>query len=445
MAPRDTPYGTTPSLDTLSRVGLPNSLWAATARSPVAAPTLQEKLHVEACVVGAGFTGLSAALHMAERGVDVAVLDAEEPGWGASGRNGGQVVAGLKLDPDDLEACFGETIGSRVASWAGAAPDLVFDLVKRHRIDCAARRSGLIQAVHAQAALPRVESRCAQWTQRGAPVEVLDRAEVSRLLGSEAYVAGLLDRRGGSLQPLSYARGLADAAQRAGAKIFGNSRALELRQDGKSWRVSTVEGSVTASHVLLCTNGYTDHLWPGLEKSIIPVFSYQVATRPLSENLRRTILPEGHVCADTRRLISYFRLDPEGRLVVGARGKPKDSEDPSDYRAVKSELARLFPQVGDVEFDYFWAGKVALTADHLPHLHEPAPGLLAALGYNGRGVAAASAMGVVLSDRVAGVPAEQLPVPLSKLRPIPFHTLRGPALKALVALKGLRDSWETRN
>jgi len=442
MVPRDKLSGTAPLQNPLSRAGLPNSLWAATARSPIAAPALQEEMHVEVCIVGAGFTGLSAALHLAERGADVAVLDAEEPGWGASGRNGGQVIPGLKHDPDDLEAFFGETKGSRLASWAGAAPDLVFDLIERHRIDCAARRSGWIQAVHAATALPNVEGRRAQWTQRGAPVEILSRSEVSRLLGSDAFVAGLLDRRGGSLQPLSYARGLADAAQRAGARILGNSRALELRQNGESWRINTIAGSITASNIILCTNGYTDHLWPGLEKTVIPAFSYQVATEPLPESLRRRILPEGHVCSDTRRLLAYFRLDQEGRLVVGARGKPKDSEDPADYKPVKAELMRLFPDLGDVGFEFFWAGKVALTADHLPHLHEPAPGILVGLGYNGRGVAAATAMGVVLAERASGTPAEELPVPVSKLRPIPFHALHGPALKTLVALRGLRDSWE---
>ena len=423
---------------------LPDSLWAATAAPKPETPPLEGEVRAQVCIVGGGYTGLSAALHLAEAGAEVVLLEAAEPGWGASGRNGGQVIAGLKWDPDTIETCFGSERGGRLIAFAGTAPDLVFDLIARHGIDCGAKRGGWIQGAHGAKAMATVESRAAQWARRGVAVDLLDRDAIALLTGSRGYVGGYVDPRGGHLQPLSYARGLARAALGAGAAIHGGAPARDLRRTDGGWRVGTPGGAVTAERVLLCTNGYTDNLWPGLERSIIPAMSYQVATRPLSDNLRRAILPRGHVISDTRRLLAYFRLDPAGRLVLGGRGRFADSSDPALYGHLHARLSEMFPDLGEPGWEFHWAGRIALTLDHLPHLHEPAPGLLAALGYNGRGVALASAMGKALAGRASGAPAEDLPLPLSPLRPIPLHRLRGPALSLAIAWKRMLDAWETR-
>jgi len=423
---------------------LPNSLWAATATAASDTPALTGERRADAVVVGAGFTGLSAALHLAEAGTDVVVLEAGEPGWGASGRNGGQVIPGLKLDPDEMIARFGPERGERLAEFAGGVADLVFNLVERHGVDCQAARTGWIQAVHAPRHMHLAERRVAQWTRRGAQAEVVDAAKIAELTGTARYAGGWVDRRGGMLQPLSYARGLARAAVGAGVAIHGQSPATRMVRQNARWRVETPGGAVTAEQILLATNGYSDALWPDLRRSVIPVFSYQVATQPLSGNLRRSILAGGMPVSDTRRVLLYFRLDPAGRLVVGGRGRSRQTEDPAFYRSVIDGLSWLYPQVGPMQLEYYWAGQVALTLDHLPHLSEPAPGLYAMVGYNGRGVAMATACGKLMAERIRGKPADELPLPTTPLRPIPFHGLRRPALAAAVTWKRILDRVESR-
>jgi glycine/D-amino acid oxidase-like deaminating enzyme len=420
------------------------SLWAATAIAGPAPLPLQGELLKDVAIVGGGFTGLSAALHLAAGGTRVALVEAGEIGHGASGRNGGQVIAGLKLDPEDLVARLGPEKGERLAAFAGGAADLVFDLVARHGIACDAQRSGWIQAAHAPAAMSVLEARVRQWTARGHAMELLSAEQVRGLVGSPRYVGGLVDRHSGQLQPLSYVRGLAAAAQRAGAVLHARSPATRLERDGRGWRVATPGGAVRAPMVILATNAYTESLWPGLARSVIPVWSYQIATAPLDAEQRRAVLPGGMPVSDTRRLLLYFRLDRDGRLVVGGRGPFRDGTPPRDYAKIVDGLRWLFPDLATPAIEHFWSGRVALTLDHLPHLHELAPGLRACLGYNGRGVALATACGKLLADWAQGRAAAALPLPLAPLRPIPLHALRRPALSAAIAWKRLLDRWEAR-
>jgi len=423
---------------------LPSSLWAATAPPAPACPPLAADRSAELCVVGGGFTGLSAAYHAAQAGAEVVLVEAAEPGWGAAGRNGGQVIAGLKLDPDDLERRFGEQRGRRLTDFAGSAPDLVFELVAKHGIECAARRAGWVHAVHGRAALRVEEDRARQWQARGVELEMLDRHEVAALLGTDAYIAGLLDPRGGWLQPLAYARGLARAAQAAGATLHGRSPADRIDRSAGGWKVSTPSGSVTAKQVLICTNAYTNGLWPRLARSLIPVTSFQVATEPLSDELRARILPKGHVSSDTRRLLRYFCMTSEGRLVVGGRGNARESERRELYAHIVASLHGLYPQASGAKLEYFWSGRVALTLDHLPKIGELGPGLWSGGGYNGRGVAMATATGRLLARCAGGESADSLPLPPTKLRPLPLHGLRAPAIELAVGWKRLLDAWETR-
>ncbi len=418
---------------------LPPSLWAATAEPAPATPPLAGDCRAEVAVVGGGYTGLSAALHIAAAGRAAVLVEAAEPGWGASGRNGGQVIAGMKYDPDELVGLFGAERGERLAALAGAAPDLVFSLIARHGIACDASRRGWIQPVHADSMLDLALRRVAQWAVRGAPVELLDRGQTAALLGTERYAGGWLDRRGGGLHPLSYARGLARAALNAGAAVHGASPAVRLSRADGHWRVETPGGAVTAPAVLICTNAYTGDLVPGLERTIVPVSSFQVATAPLDESLRRSILPQGHVASDTRRLLTYFRFDRDGRLLVGGRGAPGGEDDPGRYERLRRLPSRLFPQLGRPVWEYYWAGKVAITADHLPHIHEPEPGLAIAIGYNGRGVAMATMLGKLMAERALGAPADSLGLPVTRLRPLPFAGLRGAALAAATQYYRLRD------
>jgi len=431
------------ALDQVASFDPPASAWSAAEPLPATRP-LEGDRRADVAVVGAGYTGLSAALHLAERGADVVVLDAAEPGWGGSGRNGGQVIPGLKDDPDELEKKFGADMGRRMWQITGGAADFVFELIARHKIACQAHQSGWISAAPTAAAMATLRARTEQWQRRGAPVELLDRQRVAELTGTTCYAGGMLDRRAGALQPLAYVRGLASAAKAAGAVIHGRSAATRLEAQAGSWRVVTSAGTVTASTVILATNAYTDDLWPGLRRTVLPVQSYQVATRPLPEDVRRRVLPGGQAVSDLRRILFYFRLDPDGRLLMGGRGPLDDDGDPALFARLEAAAARFFPQMGAPRWEHRWSGRVALTADHLPHLHEPRSGVLIGLGYNGRGVAMATVMGKLLADRALGVPAAELGWPVTPVASIPLHAWRLPVMALVVHWKRFQDWLDTR-
>ena len=403
---------------------LPSSLWAATAAPAPATPVLDVSCKADVAIVGAGYSGLAAALELAESGASVGVLDSGEPGWGASGRNGGQVIPGLKYDPDEITAMFGVDAGEHLVRVAGAAPDTVFDLIARHRIDCEAKRCGWIQPAFADRDTALVQRRFEQWQRRGAPVALLDRDTTCRLVGSPIYRGGWIDRRAGSVQPLSYARGLARAAQKVGARICGGSHVTALNRAGARWNVTTAHGpAVSAGQVLLATNGYTDALWSRLRQSVIAANSFQVATERLPDELLRSVLPEGQVASDTRRLLLYYRSNHDGRLIMGGRGPFREPAGPGEFRHLESVISLVFPQLKSARCEFHWSGRVALTRDHLPHLHQPAPGLTLFLGYNGRGVAMATALGTLVAKNLIAPAEHPLPLPITGIRPIPLHAL----------------------
>jgi len=418
---------------------LPKSLWAATATPAASYPPLTGASEADCIIVGGGFTGLSTALHLAERGLRPTLVEANAPGWGASGRNGGQVIPGLKLGPSELRAKLGDERGRRLTKIVGGSADLVFGLIERHGIDCDANRSGWIQGAPGLRGLAEVRNRCAEWAAEGADVAVLDRDQVSAAIGGGDYVGAFLDRRGGTLNPLSYARGLARAAVGAGARIHGDSPALALERVGARWRLRTPAGKVTAAHAVLCTNAYTDELWPGLAQSVIPVLSSVIATEPLSDNLRALILPGRQGVSETRRVLNWFGVDRQGRLIFGGRARQQESEEPDAYHPVLARLKRLFPVLGEPRIAFRWAGHVALTTDHVPHLNELATNLYAGLGYNGRGVAMSTLMGQLLALRVAGVPAEEIAFPQTGLRRIPLHGWRAAGIALAIGWKRLQD------
>jgi glycine/D-amino acid oxidase-like deaminating enzyme len=404
---------------------LPDSLWAATAVPAPSTPPLTESCAFDVAIVGAGYTGLSTAVHLAERGVRVCVIDAAEPGWGASGRNGGQVIPGLKYDPDELVRRYGERAGNALVDTVGGAADTVFELIDRYRIDCAAVRRGWIQPAHSAAMLETVVRRARQWEARGASVSVLDAQAVSRRVGTGAFVGGWVDHRAGSIQPLSYARGLARAALDFGVAVHGGTLATSLAREGGAWRIATARGPVvTADCVVLATNGYTGPLWPRLERTVIAANSFIVATRPLAPDVSDSILSGGEVASDSRRLLLYFRRDAQGRLLMGGRGPFSEPRSAGDWSHLERSVQLLFPQLKGIEYEYRWAGRIAITADFLPHVHEPAPGLTIALGYNGRGIAMATTLGKHLAARLCSDTSTTFPFAMTPIRPIPLHGLQ---------------------
>lgn len=416
------------------------SLWSVTAPPGPACAMLAAPVKAEVAIIGAGYTGLAAALQLAESGTDVVVLESRDVGECASGLNGGQVIPGVKHDPDTLEELFGAQAGARLIGTVAAGPDVVFGLIERLRIACDATRTGWIQPATSEAALAQQAQRVEQWRRRGAPVELLTRAEVAQLTGSARYLGGLIDRRGGTVQPLSYVRGLARAATQSGARIFTRSAALKLARVNGGYRIDTAAGSVSAPQVIIATNAYTDAVSGALRRSIVRVPSFQVATAPIPEALRATILPGGQSASDTWRLLRYFRVDASGRLVMGTRGTFAQALTTHTVRHHYRAVAEIYPQLAGLKFEYHWGGFVAMTPDHLPHLHELAPGLIAGLGYNGRGVAMATVMGGLLARRVRGEPAVDLGFPVTPVRPVPLHAFSGLGVRATIQYLRLADA-----
>lgn len=417
-----------------------SSLWSATAAPPPATPPLDGDRRADVAIVGGGYTGLSAALHLAERGVDAVVLEAERPGYGASGRNHGQVVPTYYgYNPDDIVAKFGPELGERMNGWVAGSADLVFRLIQRFGIDCDARPVGWLMPVDIPGQMARAQAKTEQWAARGAPAEWLGAERTQALIGSPVYRGAMLQRAGGNLQPLGYARGLARAAQSAGAAVHGESPVTAIARDGTSWRVTTPRGTVTADSVILAANAYGARLWPDLHESFVQFRLFQGATPPLPEDLRRTIMPEGHSFTDARALSRGIRLSPDGRLVTG--GFPVLTHDVPGYlrRAVPKRLRDIYPQLGELTLDYLWDGKVAMTHDHLPRYHNPAPGLHVGFGYNGRGVALATAMGRLLAERVRGLPDAEMPLPIGPIRRMPFHGIQVRLARTMIWVYGLKD------
>ncbi|OBZ94164.1 oxidoreductase [Pararhizobium polonicum] len=401
---------------------LPASLYAETAIAAPPAPPLDGDRTVSVAIVGAGFAGLSAALHLAEMGVDVCVLEANEPGWGASGRNGGQVNPGLKFNPDELLARFGDDLGRRMIGMAWGAPDFTFDLIRRLEIDCDARQTGTLRAATNALTVNAVSATAAQCAAHGMPTRLLDMKETHMATGTGRYPAALLDPRGGDLHPLNYARGLTAAAQKAGAAIHGDSRVLSARKQSGKWFLRMERATVRADKLLVVTNAYADGLWPHLRQSLVPVYSSIVATDPLPDELAAQILPHRPVLYESGHITVYYRLDKQNRLLMGGRGPQRAlgaQTAPLDY--LKRYAESLWPSLKGIRWTHAWNGQLAITPDHLPHLHAPSDDALIYLGCNGRGVALATTMGKQLAGRLVDGQSARIDLPVTGIKPMRFH------------------------
>ncbi len=419
--------------------------WADTAPEGTLHPPLIERVESDVTIIGAGFTGLRAALFLAEAGTRVTVLDAGDVAYGASGRSGGQVNPMLPFNtPSNLQKMLGTTYFERLTEASLNSADEVFELIKTYQIDCQARQNGWLRVLHNARARRQAEEGVAAWNAHGAGMEVIGQEEVTRLSGSQVYSAGVVTPRGGAVQPLSLSLGLAQAAKQRGVVIHGGSAVTALdRQEGK-WIAKTALGQVRSDWVIVATNGYTDRLIPKLDKSVLPVHPVQMVTQPLPDDLINEILPEGHTISDSRRVIMYARREPGNRLVYGGHGKELADGQIGGFKWLKQDAERVFPQLKGVTWTHRWGGRIAITEDHLPHLHEPQKGLLVGLGYNGRGVAMSHVMGRVMAERVLGKAADALAFPTSAIRDMPFQTVQRMGLGTVVRFMKFLDYLETR-
>lgn len=417
-------------------------LWQAQAPAPSFAATLPSRTRV--VVIGAGYTGLSTALELADAGNDVAVIDAMNIGDGASGRNGGQVIPGLKLNPVELEQRFGEKKGRVLADLVGGAAGYVFELIKRLNIDCDARQDGWIQAAHHQVALDGLLDRAVQWQSRGGDVQMLDKAQTTQLLGTSIYQGALLDRRAGQLQPYQYAHGLAAAARQRGVKIFEQCAALQLRRSEGGWTVVTANGEIRAEQVVIATNAYSSPLLPALPHTYVTLWSLQAATAPLPAELLAQVLPGGLPVSDTFRVLRYFRRTQDGRFVLGTRGAFRDALNGGDIARVRAEMLDIYPMLASTPITHCWCGRVAVPAASIPMLSQPEPGLTVALGYYGRGVAMATRMGALVADLVQGLPAQESAYPVTPFKAMPAAPLHRNVARVAANVMRFQDLFERR-
>src|ERR1700735_872745 len=382
---------------------LSHGLWEITA--PPAPPTssLKDEVRAGVGIVGCGYTGLSTALHCAEAGAKVVALEAVEIGFGGAGRNVGLVNAGMWLAPDDVATRLGPDYGARLLKLLGDGPSEVEALVNKHGIACEFVHNGTLHCAIGQSGLAKIQERCAQWGARGAPVKVLSREETARRIGVDIYAGSLLDLRAGTIQPLAYARGLADAAIAAGAAIHTLSPVRSAERTGKLWTLTTDGGTVAADRVAVATDAYAEGApWPQGKREQIRVPYFNFATRPLAPELAASILPGREGCWDTRLIMNAFRFDQAGRLLFGSIGALRLAGLNVHRAWAMRALKKTFPRLGEADSTARWVRMMGMTSNALPRFHRLAENVVTFCGYNGRGIGTGTVFGRLLADHVLG-------------------------------------------
>lgn len=416
------------------------SYYLASAIGQRARPQLVDDRTADVCIVGAGYTGLSCALHLATRGLKVVVLEAQYAGFGASGRNGGQVIPGQRVDQDELERRYGDAHARALWDLALEANTLVRDLIATHAIECGRTDGHIVAAVrdtHARDLERYVEHlarRYAYTTARYVPAN-----EMPSLVATQNYKGGLYDTAGFHLHPLNYALGLARAADDAGATILEHSPATKIDR-GAHVRIATPRATISAKFAVFAGNAYLGNLVPELSRKIMPISNYIAATEPLGEARARALIPSGAAVADTKFVLDYYRLSADGRLLFGGGETYGDRDVENAAEIVRPHILRVFPQLDDVNIDYAWGGRLAITMPRLPHIGRLALNLYFAQGYSGQGVAIATLAGKLIAEAITGQAArfdvyERLKVPA----PPGGALLRKPLLKLALMWFALRD------
>jgi gamma-glutamylputrescine oxidase len=417
------------------------SYYAATLRESVMTQPFDGSVRSDVCVIGGGYTGLATALHLARRGSAVVVLEQARLGWGASGRNGGQVHVGLRRDQPWFESRVGPSGARRYWQLALAARAHLDWLISSYAIDCEFR-PGLLHANH-RARFGAATRRHVEHLQRAYDyphIRFVEREELRSLLATEAYHSATFDARGGHLHALNFALGIARAAVSHGARLHEGIEATALRRDGSGWCVSTAHGEVRASQVVLACNGYLRGLAPRVERHVMPINNYIAVSEVLGAERAASLIRNGAAVSDSRFVVNYFRLTPDRRLLFGG-GENYRYRFPRDIGAfVRPHLLAIFPQLRDSRLEYAWGGTLAITPTRMPLVQELEPGLINASGYSGLGVLLAPYTGKAIADALHGErEAFEL---LGQLPPPAFPggvALRWPTLVAAMSYHALRD------
>jgi glycine/D-amino acid oxidase-like deaminating enzyme len=391
------------------------NLWRDTSEERFSANLLIGDKSADLVVIGGGFTGTSAALHAAELGLNVCLLEAHEIAHGGSGRNVGLVNAGQWLLPSEIESRLGVAEGKKLNSALANTPDLVFSLIEKHDIDCGAVRNGTLYCANTSAAVGKLKLRQEEYRQLGCDIRVLNKEETAERTGSKVYHGSLFDPGAGTINPLAYCRGLARAAANLGVDIHERSMVTAIKRTGKDWIVRTTRGAVKAKSIVLATNSYHLHAKGIRAPSFLPMFYFQMATEPLSEHQLEVILPQMEGCWDDGLIMTSFRRDTEGRLVIGSMGDLSHFGSKIHKEWARRKLNSLFPELGEVNFDHAWSGRIAVSRDNIPKIERLGETGWSAFGYSGRGIGPGTYFGKCIAAVIAGDSLDVLPLkPIEK-------------------------------
>jgi glycine/D-amino acid oxidase-like deaminating enzyme len=386
--------------------------WHDTVEMPSDAPLNDLPQKADIAVIGAGIPGLSAAYQMAKRGASVAVLEAETIGWGASSRNGGMVLTGLRLDAGTVETKYGEELTRQLFEDSLAAINTVEHLVSKEQISCGFKRTGHLLLANKPAHYEAMKAE-AEWFKGhfNHQLQLIPKGDLHSEIGSDVYHGGMVDELSAGVNPAQYVAGLAQAAARGGARLYPRAGLLSIEKTSSGYKLKTQRGEFVADQVLVATGGYTGTATPQLQRRIIPIGSYIIATQPLPESLAHELIPHMRMVFDYRHFLNYFRLSADNRMVFGGRAAffPETASTiRSSADILRKEMTHVFPQLKEVEVEYAWGGTLDFPFDQMPHAGQM-DGIYYVLGFAGHGVALGTHLGIRVADAILDGTLKELP------------------------------------
>ena len=386
------------------------NLWESTSKEKELFPCNPKSQTVDLLIVGGGFTGCSAALEAAKQRAKVVLLESENVGFGGSGRNVGLVNAGLWLPPKKIISILGKKQGEALISSLGSAPDLVFSIIEENKIECDPKRNGTLHCAHSKKGMDYLIERLKQAQEYGEPVSLMDKTETQEKIGSSKFYGSLHDPRAGTIQPLAYCRGLARKAIELGAQIYENSKVTFIKRQGGMWHANVKDMVIKSKYLLLAMNAYQDLNEKQNTGKFSTVYYSQFATRPLNSNEMSTILPNKEGCWDTATIMSSFRVDDAGRVIIGTMGNSDGLGKRVHSSWANKKLKDLFPFLPEIELNYRWSGKIAMTKDHIPKIVNFKKNALSCFGYSGRGIAPGTFFGKACALALLSEDLSMLPI-----------------------------------